>query len=100
MKWTIDGLEREALVAIPKAKSEVPAPLVFVLHGRNNYVDGTLKFFSLHPLWPEAVVVYPQGLVLSSPAPKRADGKSKSGTGWQVLTDQEGGRDLKFSTRC
>lgn len=58
MKWTIEGVVREALV---HPSTSTSAPVIFAFHGKNGtdlgYAD---RFFEL--LWPSAVVVYPQGL--------------------------------------
>ncbi len=90
--WTVDGVEREALAWIPLAASTTPAPLVFVFHGHG----GTMRFaaarMALHQAWPEAIVVYPQGLptpgALTDPDGKRA--------GWQKDAGNMEDRDLRF----
>jgi len=87
MKWTVDGVNREAGVYVPKSPSTNAMPVVFVFHGRNNTVNSTIKYFAVHNEWPEAIVVYMQGLPPS---------KMKSGTTWQVNYGEEGDRDLKF----
>jgi polyhydroxybutyrate depolymerase len=89
---TVDGVVREALVAIPpKAKTE-PAPLVFAFHGHGGNMNNAARMYHIHTLWPEAIVVYPQGLntpgQLTDP-----DGKKP---GWQGATGAQGDRDLKF----
>ena len=45
----------------------------------------------MHELWPDAVVVYPQGL--STPGITDPDGKLP---GWQQRPEDQSGRDLKF----
>lgn len=45
----------------------------------------------MHELWPQAVVVYPQGL----PTPGMTDPDGKR-AGWQQRPEDQGGRDLKF----
>src|SRR5262249_30177725 len=47
--------------------------------------------FRVHTLWPEAVVVYPQGL----PTPGGRDPEGKQ-PGWQHAAGDQGDRDLKF----
>jgi len=96
LEWRIDSVDREAAVYVP---AEIPAggaPLVFVFHGRNNKLTGFVNYFPMHRGWPEAVVVYMQGLVMPWPTGKTADGKAKSGTGWQVEPGGQDDRDLKF----
>lgn len=90
--WNVGELEREALVHIPeKARSE-PVPVVFAFHGHGGNSANAGKSFRFHQLWPEAIVVYPQGVktpgLLTDPEGKR--------TGWQSFGDAYGGRDLNF----
>jgi polyhydroxybutyrate depolymerase len=96
MDWKIDGVRREAIVRLPSSFPAEGAPLVFVFHGRNNKIPGFVNYFPVHRGWPEAVVVYMQGLVMPGPKPKKADGTEKSGTGWQVEPGGQEDRDLKF----
>lgn len=90
-EWTIDGVTREALVYIP-AESKTPAPLVFAFHGHGGSSKNAATMFRIHELWPEAIVVYPQGVntpgQLTDP-----DGKKP---GWQHARGDYGDRDLKF----
>lgn len=89
-EWNVDGASREALVYLPSAKTT--APLVFVFHGHGGSSANAARSFHIETLWPEAVVVYPQGLNtpgrLSDPQGKRP--------GWQHLAGAEADRDLKF----
>jgi polyhydroxybutyrate depolymerase len=70
-RWEVDGLQREALVHLPDG--DTPVPLVFVFHGHGGNMRNVARSFRIHELWPEAAVVYMQGL----PTPGR-------------LTDPEG----------
>ena len=90
MKWTVDGVSREAGVHIPKPVSVNAFPVVFVFHGRGGSIESTIKYFAFHDRWPEAVVVYMQGL-----PPSNTPGR-KNDTVWQVNYGEEGDRDLKF----
>ncbi len=96
LEWKLDGVDREAAVYVPQKISAGGAPLVFVFHGRNNKLTGFVNYFPVHRGWSDAVVVYMQGLVMPWPTGKTADGKAKSGTGWQVEPGGQGDRDLKF----
>ena len=96
LEWKIDGVDREAAVRVPSAIPAGGAPLVFVFRGRNNQLTGFVNYFPLHRGWTDAVVVYMQGLVMPWPTGKAADGKAKSGTGWQVEPGGQDDRDLKF----
>ncbi|MCP5522580.1 MAG: hypothetical protein H7A46_13650 [Verrucomicrobiales bacterium] len=91
--WTVDGMSREALVVLPeRPPSDKGAPLVFVFHGHGGSMQNAQRSFHLHTVWPEAIVVYPQGLKtpgqLTDPQGRRA--------GWQHAPGTQGDRDLKF----
>ena len=87
--WQVDGVTREALVHA--SESADVAPLVFVFHGHGGQMRGVAKNFHIHTLWPEAVVVYPQGL----PTPGKYDPEGKQ-SGWQGAPGRRDDRDLKF----
>ena len=88
--WTVDGTEREALVAAPMKKGEGKPPLVFAWHGHGGTMAHAARSFRIHELWPEAVVVYPQGL----PTPGRLSDREGKKPGWQH--GELEGRDYKF----
>ena len=82
--WRLNGETRRAIVYSPSAKSAGGrAPLVFSFHGHGDNMQN-FQHTDLHRAWPEAVVVYFQGL------PSRRDGLS----GWQVEKGQDDDRDL------
>ena len=86
MTWSVDGDTRQGVVYPPSARTAGGhVPLVFSFHGRG---DDMKNFQStrMHRAWPEAIVVYFQGL------PGGADGLS----GWQVERGQDHDRDLKL----
>ena len=86
MTWNIGGVQREAIVYSPTAKTASgKAPLVLAFHGHGDTVDN-FQEVDLQVHWPQAVVVYPQGL------PSARD----SASGWQVEPGKDGDRDLKF----
>lgn len=80
---------REGLVRIPAG--EKPAPVVFVFHGHGGSAQGAARQFRLHKLWPEAIVVYLQGL----PTPGMTDPEGKK-PGWQKAVGDQDDRDLKL----
>jgi polyhydroxybutyrate depolymerase len=91
--WTIDGVERTALVAMPHVAAKDPGgPLVLVFHGHGGSSANAARSFRIHEAWPEAVVIYPQGLptvgVVTDP-----EGKLP---GWQHAAGANGDRDLRF----
>lgn len=83
--WTVDGVKREALVFAPSAP---PAggklPLVLSFHGHGDDMEN-FQYTDLHRAWPDAIVVYFQGL------PSR-DGYR----GWQNEPGDYNDRDLKL----
>ncbi len=84
MTWQVDGETREAIVYAPAASPRgAGVPLVLSFHG---YGDNMQNFqqTNVHAAWPEAIVVYFQGLETRRGLP-----------GWQV--ERGGGdRDLKL----
>ena len=91
MTWTVDGVERVALVCAPASVGAKPLPLVFVFHGHGGTMQTASQGLRIHAQWPEAIVVYPQGLrTVSSVDPQGLR------FGWQTHDGQNGNRDLKF----
>ncbi|MCB1234688.1 MAG: prolyl oligopeptidase family serine peptidase [Verrucomicrobiae bacterium] len=90
--WTVDGLERKALIHLPAKPSEKGSPLVFGFHGHGGWAAQAARSFRLHDEWPEAVVIYMQGL----PTPGRLTDPEGKRNGWQSEPGAEGDRDLKF----
>jgi polyhydroxybutyrate depolymerase len=90
MTWTVDGVKREALVFEPVAGPE-KRPLVFAFHGHGGNMQTFAKLTALETHWPQAIVVYPQGL----PTVSRIDPKGVQ-PGWQHVVGDDRDRDLKF----
>ncbi|WP_435020212.1 alpha/beta hydrolase family esterase [Tundrisphaera sp. TA3] len=90
--WEVDGVTREAIVHAPSKKTEGKVPLVFDFHGHGGTAAHAARAHRLHEAWPEAVVVYMQGLKspgnLTDPEGKKA--------GWQRSPGDQGDRDLRF----
>src|SRR5215471_12351862 len=91
-EWTVDGVAREALVYVPSSAKLQPTPFIFVFHGHGGNMNGAARNFHYHQLWPEAIVVYMQGLN----TPGRLTDSAGRLPGWQAGLGQEGDRDLKF----
>jgi polyhydroxybutyrate depolymerase len=91
-EWTVDGIQREAIVVAPANAKTDPAPLVFAFHGHGGKIQGFAHNFAIDKAWPEAIVVYPQGL----PTPGRLVDREGKLPGWQTLPGEQGDRDLKF----
>src|SRR6185295_12733572 len=93
-EWTVDGVTREAMVyapSSPRAKTN-EAPLLLAFHGHGGTMRNAARAFNYQSIWPEAIVVYPQGLAtpgrLTDPEGKKA--------GWQFAIGEQDDRDLKF----
>lgn len=85
---TINGLERKALVMEPANKDTKEVPLIFVFHGKGGSAERICRKTSIHKKWPEAVVVYPQGLFV--------DGGKIYGNGWKMIDKNGKSREIAF----
>jgi polyhydroxybutyrate depolymerase len=92
MEWTVDGVAREGLVYAPTKECPGGPPLVFGFHGHGGSMQQAAKSFGIHDLWPEAVVVYLQGL----PTPGQITDPDGKRAGWQKTPGDQGDRDFKF----
>jgi polyhydroxybutyrate depolymerase len=92
LTWTVDGVEREALVHVPAHGGSTGTPLVFAFHGHGGSDRQASRSFRLHEVWPDALVVYPQGLPTAGQLTDQA-GKE---AGWQGCAGSQGDWDLKF----
>lgn len=90
--FIVDGVARTALVSVPATAKTVPAPLVFVFHGHGGTARQAERNFHLEREWPEAIVVYMQGLN----TPGQLTDSQGNRPGWQAALGEEGDRDLKF----
>jgi len=92
LHWTIDGIEREALV-YPSSRENPSGkvPLVLAFHGHGGNARGAAKGFHFQDTWPEALVAYMQGI----PTKTRIDPQGRL-PGWQLAPGEAGDRDLKF----
>jgi polyhydroxybutyrate depolymerase len=91
-QWTVDGLDREALLYLPSKPTAGGAPVVFGFHGHGGSMQNAARSFRLHDMWPEALVVYMQGV----PTPGRLTDPEGRRNGWQHDAGDHGDRDLKF----
>lgn len=87
IKIDVNGTERRALVYRP-ANSAKNSPLVFVWHGFTGNAKHAAWAYRVHEAWPEAAVVYPQGLNVQL--------LGKDAPGWQIAPKMQGERDLNF----
>ena len=99
LEWTVAGKQREALIFRPGEKptadsalAATGAPVVFGFHGHGGTAQHAARTFRLQQLWPEAIVVYMQGI----PTPGRLTDPEGKRTGWQHDAGDHDDRDLKF----
>lgn len=91
--FMVEGQQRTALIYPGSGQTASNgAPLVFVFHGHGGNAQAAARKFRIHTLWPEAVVVYMQGLP-GIPGITDPEGKK---TGWQKDPGQANDRDIKF----
>lgn len=90
--WIVDGVTREALLSIPTKIPAGGAPLVFAFHGHGGSMAQASRSFPIHEKWPEAIVIYPQGL----PTTGQLTDPTGTEAGWQAMAGTSGDRDLKF----
>lgn len=91
-EWKVDDVAREALVHIPATAKTNAAPVVFAFHGHGGTMRNAARTFGYHQIWPEAIVVYMQGLN----TPGRLTDPEGKKPGWQHSVGAQGDRDLKF----
>lgn len=90
-RWTVDGVAREGLIYAPSQARTNPSPVVLAFHGHGGSMRNAARSFSYHTHWPEAIVVYPQGLN----TPGRLTDPEGRRPGWQHAVGDQGDRDLK-----
>jgi len=91
-EWTVGDLSREALIVLPSKASDAPSPVVFGFHGHGGSSRNAMRSFQLERYWPEAIVVYMQGV----PTPGRLTDPEGKLPGWQHNPGDHNDRDLKF----
>jgi polyhydroxybutyrate depolymerase len=90
MNWTVDGVQRVALVYPPSQKdASGKVPVILAFHGHGGDMNDAHAGMHFETYWPEAVIVYLQGL----PTNPAAD---PEGYGWIYNTEKDGQRDVKF----
>jgi len=92
-QWVVEGIERTALIAVPVGTTtHTGLPLVFAFHGHGGSSKQAARSLRIHEEWPEAIVVYPQGLK----TPGRLTDPEGKRSGWQHGPGDQEDRDLKF----
>ncbi len=87
---TVDGIQRSAVIYPGTNALQAPSPLVLVFHGFTGNANGMAKIARIHELWPEATVVYPQGLRVYSRRLRRMV------PAWQSAVGRDNDRDVHF----
>ncbi len=87
LTWIIDGVKRQAIVYAP-SKESAKAPFVFSFHGHGDDMQN-FQGVGIQDFWPQAVVVYPQGLPTSRTGEPALPG-------WQTSKGTYNDRDLKL----
>lgn len=88
--WQIEGVEREAIVHLPTGAPH-PCPVILAFHGHGGRAQSVQRSMHFQDEWPEAVVVYPQGL-----ATRTARDPAGARAGWQNRPGENDDRDLKL----
>lgn len=92
MQWAIEGTQRKAVVFSPSKKSDAgKEPVLFAFHWHGGTMLEAADGLRFQERWPEAIVVYMQGL----PTKSRTDPRGVE-PGWQQEPGQFGDRDLMF----
>lgn len=90
--FNVDGVERTAII-YPNTKPapKMGAPLVLGFHGHGGRAEFVARRWKLHTLWPEAVVIYLQGLPTAT-----ARDPEGARPGWQIAPGGQNDRDVRF----
>jgi hypothetical protein len=91
-QWDVAGVRREALVHVPARAATNPVPIIFAFHGHGGTMRHAARVFDLHNHWPDALIVYMQGL--NTPG-QLTDPEGRE-PGWQKSLGDQNDRDLKF----
>src|SRR5579862_2421506 len=63
INFTVEGVQRQAMVFVPnKAPASGKVPVVFGFHWHGGTMQEDAQVFAFQKYWPEAIVVYMQGL--------------------------------------
>jgi polyhydroxybutyrate depolymerase len=94
-EWDVGGTKRTGIVCTPEASDHQPAagwPVVFVFHGHRGHAEEIRRQFQTDTLWPNAVVVYLQGL----PTVGQLTDPQGIWAGWDSTDPPEKNRDIAF----
>jgi polyhydroxybutyrate depolymerase len=91
-QWTVDDATRTARLYVPANATREKVPVVFVFHGHGGSITQADRSFGMQKEWPEAIVVYMQGLN----TPGQLTDPNGTRPGWQAKPGDQKDRDLKF----
>jgi len=94
-RWDVDGTTRTGIVCTPDPSAQAPTagwPAVFVFHGHGGSAQFIRRQFRIDTLWPDAIVVYLQGL----PTVGQITDPDGTRTGWDSVDTTDANRDLRF----
>jgi len=89
--WTVEGVQRTALVRLP-ADSKAPTAVVFCWHGHGGNSAQSVRGWAFDKVDTTSILVYPQGLPTVSPLVDKEGRRS----GWQSAVGDGGDRDIKL----
>ena len=90
--WTVDGTDRQAIVYIPASAKTKATPVVFMFHGHGGTAQNMFNTRGFEKLWPEAIIVCPQGLN----TPGQLTDSAGNLPGWQSGPGDMADRDIHF----
>lgn len=91
-KISVDGVDREFTLYVPETGSQEKLAVVFAFHGHGQELAEAINKYKLEKYWPEAIIVYPQGLRTSI---QNMDPQGKA-SGWQTYIGDKKDRDLRL----
>jgi polyhydroxybutyrate depolymerase len=94
-EWDVDGVKRTGIVCTPDASAHQPDagwPVVFVFHGHGGSAQNIRRQFRTDTLWPDAIVVYLQGL----PTVGQLTDSQGDRAGWDSIDTTDKNKDLRF----
>jgi len=89
----VQGVNRSGYVCPPSVATTGLVPTVLAFHGRDSNGKSMADATQIHAAWPEALVVYLDGLT-GNPGPNDPTG---SKPGWQIDPGDQGDRDVAFA---
>ena len=86
------GYERQAILTLPRGGVTAQTPVIIAFHGHGGTMEAAQEKFHCEELWPEALVMYPQGLK----CPGGLLDPQGNFPGWQSNLGDQDDRDIAF----